>query len=199
MMIEEQLLFSFPFLATLVFCIVILVRISIKIKWILVVVTVLLSVFWFWHRPQYLLNRWRMDPFDDSSRSIVAFGLRAHAYGYEEFLSEITFYRPILYKVLLKEPNPKLRIRAALFLGYSKNQSDRETLIYALDDSQFGVRLAASLALLPKEYMWSSKNFLAYGKFCLLMKQDEHCDPDEKTIRAFVDLMRSQMLGVKTR
>lgn len=183
----------------LVFCIVILVRVSVKIKWILAVVTVLLSVVWFWYRPQYLLSRWRMDSFDDSSRSIVAFGLGAHAYGYEESLSEIVFYRPILREVLLKDPNPKVRIRAALFLGYSKNESDRETLMYALDDSQFGVRLAASLALLPKEFMWSSENFLAYGKFCLLMKQDENCDPDEKTILAFVDLMRSRMLGVKTR
>ncbi|RHX80203.1 HEAT repeat domain-containing protein [Leptospira yasudae] len=193
MTIEEKLLFSFPFLGMFSFCIVVLTRLSVKTKTILVTITVLLSVVWFIDRPQYLLNRWRTDHFDDSNRSIVAFGLGAHAYAYEEFLYDIVFYRPTLREVLLSDSDPKLRIRVALFLGYSKNTSDRETFLRVLDDSHFGVRLAAAAALLPSEYMRSPESFFSYKRFCILMHQDENCDPDEKTIRSFVDWSRKQI------
>lgn len=194
MMIEEKLLYSFPYLVTFVFCILPLLKCSLRIKSILFIVTILLTAVWFWHRPQYLLQQWKNEPFDESSGSVLYFGLGAHSYAYEEFLSDIVYYRPILREVLLKDPSPKMRIRAALFLGYAKNESDRETFLQALNDADFGVQLAASLSLLPREYLNSSENnFKALNNFCLLMKQKEHCDPDEKMIRTFVDWMRNQV------
>ncbi|ASV12610.1 HEAT repeat domain-containing protein [Leptospira santarosai] len=192
MTIEEKLLFSFPFLGTLVFYILILYRIPFKTKSILFLLSALLTAIWFWFRPQYILHRWKSEPFEDSNVSILSFGLGLHAYAYEEFLNDIVFYRPILHKILRSDPDPKLRIRTALFLGYSKNESDRQVLIFALNDPQFGVRLAASLALLPREYLRSSENFFGYTKFCLLMKQEPDCYQNEKTIREFVDLNRDQ-------
>ncbi|MCG6168376.1 HEAT repeat domain-containing protein [Leptospira sp. FAT2] len=193
MTIEEKFLFTFPFFAILVLCIVISCRLSVKTKSVLFIFWILLASVWFWHRPQYLLHRWKTDSFEDSNVSILSFGLRAHAYAYEEFLSDIVFYRPILQEVLLNNPDPKMRIRAALFLGYSKKESDRQTFYQALEDPEFSVRLAASLGLLPQEYSRSPESFLAYSKFCLLMKQVEDCNPDEKLIREFVDLSKDQI------